>query len=238
MIFASMEKIGKACGGISRQAINKWVNEGKLIQNRKGKINIEHPENLQFLQDKGADFSVFYGKNIPAFVPINIEKKQKIKAAAKPAKVNPEVNLKPETVQEQPVKRVNQHDKPVENGGNSLERMLKIEKLKGNIKDNELKEIKLLEEKNRVFDREVVSRVLFDVVGDFVGAAMSIPHNVIDKIMSLRITNQDDEREQTINILTKTYINEFELILRTAKKKFGTMKNTDKKRNDNESESE
>ena len=126
--IASLQKLGDSLG-VTKQAIDKlFVKKGFLRQNKKGKIDIDDPYNLEFLQSKGADFSVFGIQE-----PVKTEEKPKIEKVQKIKVTEP----KPDKIV--PAR------KESENNLNELEKRLKIENIKSKQKDSELKALKIKE---------------------------------------------------------------------------------------------
>lgn len=218
--IASLAEIGRACGGISKQAVAKYVASGALLRNSRGEIDIEYGPNRQWLIDRNADLSVFYGKEAAA-----------AKAQSKGQPVSPPPVKGTAGVPVPPDKRRNQHDAPVDPGdpaAGNLRRAMDIQKYLKIKSETALNEIKIQESKNAVFEKRVVQNVVGGIMSEMVNAAMSIPQAIVDNLMNLRITNPDREREEIVHMLQEEYLHEYSRVGAAVKKRMAAMKNEEK----------
>jgi hypothetical protein len=161
-------------------------------------------------------------------------------APATPAKGQPASPSTPKGTAGVPAdayKRKNQHDPGpasalyFDANGNpvNLSRMMLMQKIKNMQSDDALKQQRLLEGKNLLFDKKVVTAVVGGIMSEMVNAAMSVPQAIVDNILSLRVTHPDREREEIVHILQEEYLHEYKRIGAAVRKRLATLKNEDKK---------
>lgn len=194
MKTATLEQIGKALGGITKQAVHKeYVKKGFIVKREDGRIDIEDKQNRAFLKSKGADFSVFYPKKTTAPPPKKSKKKE-----TPPPQPN---NIKKIDISEY-----------VKKGGKEtklsdaptlleIETAKKIEEWRGKKKDNALKDLKLDEEKGRLIDKKIVNNIIFDVLGHIARDIQNTPYSIVDEIVSIAVTQPETAREKIVRLL-------------------------------------
>jgi len=219
---ASLAQIGRSIG-VSKQAIAKKVTNGELVRNAAGEIDIDDPANQQWLIDHSADMSQF-----PAAPRAS---------APQATAVSPQSATGTPAVPPAPLPRRNQHDPHpaaatyYDKQGNpvDLSRMMLMQRIKVMQSDDALKQQKLLEGKNQLFEKKIVSAVVGGIMSEMVNAAMYIPQSIVDNLLSLRITHADREREEIVHLLQESYLHEYKRISAAVKKRLATLKNEDKK---------
>ncbi len=196
----SLAEFGRLAG-ITRQAVYNLVKRGSLIQSRNGNINLDNPQNKQWLEDRDSP---------PAAKP---------KPAPKP---KPESSAEPVTTPPTaaPLPRRNQYDPPEgRQPEESLDRMAKKAKVKRMVKDIELQEVKLALLKGDAFSRAVAQGIFAGVTGRIVSTLSDLSASIVDRILDLRVTNPADEREQLVRLLRDTYTEELRSIVAEYQRK-------------------
>lgn len=198
---------------MTRQAVWGHAKKGQLKKTPTGKIDIDEPQNRQFLEDReGVNWSVFDAPNGKSAAP-----------------VAPVTTPTPTPV-EHPGKRRNQHDPQPGQEPSSLDRLSKLAKLKRQTRETDILELKLASMKRSVFSSDVVTSIFAGFTGRTVSTIGDISASVADRILALRVTNPDDEREQLVRLLTHAYTVELKAIVAEFRKKYGlpAAKDTDK----------
>lgn len=222
----TLEAIGRALNPpISKQAVSKYVASGVILRGRDG-IDVDDPQNRQWLQARGADLSVFAPKTPSAPAPAATP----AKAAAAPAAPAGTTGV-PATDTGQ--KRKNQHDAPAtmvfyDKNGNpvNISTAMMLERYLGMQADTALKKMKLQEGKNALFERSVVQNVTASIMSEMVNAAMSVPQSIVDNIMNQMVISPDSAREVIVRLLQDAYLHEYRLIGQTLRKKLSGMRNS------------
>lgn len=225
----TLEKIGRSLNPpISKQAVAKYVASGVLLRGRDG-IDVDDPQNRQWLLARGADLTVFYGKEAaaakttaPKAVPPSAG------TPAVPGTLSAASNAAPDAGQ----KRKNQHDAPqtmtfFDAKGNpvNISTATMIQRYLALKADTTLKEQKILEVKNALFEKRVVQNVVAGIMSEMVNVAMSVPQAIVDNIMNAIVISPDSAREVIVRLLQDAYLHEYRLIGQTIKKKLSNMRN-------------
>lgn len=235
MKIVTLDLIGQSLG-ITKQAVSKeFIKKGLIVKNDKGKIDIEEKQNRAFLKSKGADFSVFYPKD--RFLP---PKKQKPKKKTVKATKKEEKEEKEEVVEIE----INSQEKPKtkekrkesfnisdavkdtsemnlgENKSQKLDLATRLERYKGIQKDNELKELKIMEEEKRLLDRRLVETIVFDIFKSFNKKINQTPESIVDNLFSIVLSQDDNAREQAIQLMRNSLVDDIEHEFREMKKNF------------------
>lgn len=195
MKIATFQKIADSLG-ISKQAVDKlYVKKGYLVKNEKGRIDIDDSHNLEFLQEKGADFSVFDG------------------APPQPRKPQPE--KKPKTTKivrtEQP-QEIKEPSNLVK-----LDMQLKIETIKKKRKDSELQSLKIMELQKQLISRKIVDQLVGDLYGRFHEMILTKPKSIIGDI---KAEIKDGTDQTLIRMLQKNYMKELKKLVENARKRY------------------
>jgi len=204
--FATLRLIGRSLG-VSHVSILKYVKNHYLVS-IDGKIDIENPQNKQFLESKGADFSVFDGSS-----PVKKQEKiqKPVKKPLKPAKTEHK-SIKKEDIKPEIIPEIVEKKKPVKEKQSllELEIELKMANLKAREKDSELKTIKIEELRGKLIERQLAEQYISDTVGAFTQALVNIPFAVVDQIINIIDTDSNKKREDVIALLQTKYVKEIE----------------------------
>jgi len=217
MKIATVQLIADSLGIVKSVVSRDMVSKGHLVKNEKGKIDIEDPDNRKFLKSKGANFEYFYPpKGTPKPQKKKPKKKLKPKASTPPAPrpvekpvIDYEKPNKKQVIPDEVVNKYLEDDSPefiLDEKPTLLDADIatKIERLKGIKKDNELKDLKLFEEKGRLIDRSIVQNIVFDVVGIISNGITSIPYTIVDELISVAVTKPDEAREKMVRIMLES----------------------------------
>jgi hypothetical protein len=214
----TLEAIGRVLNPpISKQAVAKYVASGVLLRGRDG-IDVDDPQNRQWLIDRGADLSVFAPKTPAAPAPTAAPKGQ----PASPALAESVAG-----------KRKNQHDPTpqtmfTDGKGNQIPANFAImqQRFVSIQADTNIKQMKFLAMRNSLFERSVVQNVTASIMSEMVNAAMSVPQSIVDNIMNQMVISPDSAREVIVRLLQDAYLHEYRLIGQTLRKKLSGMRNT------------
>lgn len=198
MKVVSFQQIGDSLG-VSKQAVDKlFVKTGFLRKNKKGKIDIDDPYNREFLEEKEANFAVFGAV-------------KELKVIQKP----PEMPKKPEVIPEKVLKIETKSEK--ENTLGKIEKMLKIEQIKGRQKDNELKTLKIMEAKGDLLPKKIIDQLIEDYFHKFNEMLLTKPKSIAgDIIAEVKAGNV----QSLVRLLQKSYMDENKKLLDNAKKRY------------------
>jgi len=101
-----------------------------------------------------------------------------------------------------------------------LDLQIKLENLKAKQKENELKSMKIQEQRGILIQKDLVERLLFDTVGQIIQNLVVIPQTISDQILSLAKSKKQDKREQIILLLQKKYVEDTKKIVSNGHKRF------------------
>jgi len=196
--IATFQKIADSLG-ISKQAVDKlYVKKGYLVKNEKGKIDIDERLNFQFLQSKGADFSVF-GADHPV-------RKKAVREQTQPKTTK--------TVRTTPAPQ-----KPPEEPSTllKLDIRLKIETIKKKCKDSELQSLKIMELQKLLISRKIVDQLIGDFFGRFHEMLLTKPKGIVGDI---KAEVKGGTNQTLIRMLQKSYMKELKKLTENAKKRY------------------
>lgn len=196
MIIASFQKIADSLG-LTKQAVSKlYVKKGLLKKNKDGKIEVDDPENFEFLESKGADFSI-----------LGIDSSQK--SIQKPSKMTEKAGLIPEK----------KSKSEAGNGGIflALQKQLQIENIKQKRISSELNSIKIKTMQGELIPRKMVDQLIGDFFGRFNEMLLIKPKGIIGDI---KAEVKDGTDQTLISYLQKAYMIELEKLLQNAKKRY------------------
>lgn len=224
MHIATMEEIGSAIG-VSKQMIKKYVDRKYLIRNKKKKIDIDNPHNLQFLMSKGANMAVF-GVEI-----VQKEVEKPIKSAPNKHNKHEKKDKKQPIQPTKPVprKKINLDGDEIDK--NELELLdldpifeadlrYKFANIKAKQKDSELKTLRVEEARGKLIPRDLAERYVTDTIGQFVQTLVSTPVSLVDQIFSIVLTDKENKREELISLLQDKYAAELTKAAETGYKKY------------------
>ena len=202
-MIATFQQIADSLG-ISKQAVDKqFVRKQYLVKNKHGKIDIDDPGNRDFLESKGADFSVFGVSNIQKV----IQKPDKM--PEKPVKTQDNIPQK-KTITE----RIKEDPRL------QLDFKLKMENIKAKQLESEIKKIKIEEQNGRLVSRSLAEKLINDSLGSIVQSFLTIPSSVIDMIFTIYNNHPEDRRERAEHLLIEKYTKEAKKIISRAQTQF------------------
>jgi hypothetical protein len=185
-----------------------------LIQNKKKQIDLDNPVNYEFLQSKGADFSVF------GIVDSGTKALKKQELKQKPV----EKPLKQSKTEQKSIKKETQEQEepPDINSKNHMRRLeldsqLKIENIKSKQKETEYKTLKIREMQRELIPRKIVDQLIGDFFGRFNEMLLNKPKGIVGDI---KAEVKDGTDQTLIRLLQKTYMRENEKLLQNAKKRY------------------
>lgn len=191
-MIITLQQIGDSLG-VKKQSVAKYIEKGLLTRNKNNKIDLDDPVNYNFLESKGADFSVFGVEKTPPKIRIETEESEK------------------------------EETQPKERTGAIMQKLdlqVKLQNLKSKQAETELKTIKIEELRGKLIPRDLVERYVSDTIGAFSQALVSIPFALVDNIFSIILTEGDRKREDLISLLQDKYSKEMLKAAERGYKKF------------------
>lgn len=195
MKIITFQQIGDSLG-ISKQAVDKlFVKTGLLQKNKKGKIDLDNPNNRGFLTEKGANFR-FFGES------------GKQKVIQKPQEMTEKPDFRPqETTQID-----TEHGQLIK-----LDKLIKIERIKASQKNTELKTLQIQEIKGELIPKKIVDQLIEDYFGRFNEMLLNKPKAIASDIITEAKTGNTNN---LIRLMQKSYMEENKKLLENAKKRY------------------